>query len=303
VWEVHFEVATFCSLKCIHCSTEASSEGREHSSLPNLLRFLKFLGKFHDSRVWITGGEPLAFPGLSDVIRRIAAEESVAGVGTFTSGCLPQADGVLGALSEQGAKELRGGGLLWCYVSVYSADKSSHEKVTLVPGSHDLTTRTISNLIKARVNVRVNCPILWANWDQLEETAAFCRELGAEEIRFLRLVSHGRARDNWEKIGVTGGDQREAITTALDKLKASGPLINVSVAGFPEYWECRPFGIGAKCQAGVRLFYVNTRGEVYPCACKKQDARYVLGNLDDQDTFERLTRVDVEYRTRCLQDE
>lgn len=301
--EVHIEIISRCILECIHCSSEARVKTKRHYlPLVNIIDYIRRTCLSANTRLFLTGGEPLVLAELSEIINELGKLNGIIYLGLFTSGVLTDELGRLKAVSAERARELRQKGLIGCYLSIYSHDEHIHEDITKVHGSFQCTLESVSNLIKAGIETRVHCPVMKVNYRSLTETSLYCAEKGIKEVRFLRLVKHGRAKKNWLQIGLTEDEQKDAIVRTLKDLRALGSDIRVTVAGFPDLFDCRPFNIGRKCQAGIGLFYINWKGDIFPCACKKRDPKFVLGNIFNSPAYPNIRSCFSSCRVKCLQD-
>jgi MoaA/NifB/PqqE/SkfB family radical SAM enzyme len=302
--EVHLEIASQCFLRCVHCSTDATPQAHRYAPLSEVVTFLRVLSGQHQTSLWITGGEPLALAGVAGVVRRFSEESGVWQIGTFTSGCVQDESGKVGPLERRFVEGLKRAGLSCCYVSLYSDSAEGHEAITLVEGSFSYALRSIDVLRFCGIEVRINCPVLRMNAERLSEIASYCERIGASEVRFLRLVPHGRATGRWTELALEPVAQRIAIEFACTSLAEKGSGIRLTVAGFPDAWDCRPTDVGPRCQAGIRLFYIDCAGDVYPCACKKRDRAFRLGNVSESALSQLVaTRATSDYWTRCMQDQ
>ena len=136
----------------------------------------------------------------------------------------------------------------------------------------------------------------------IEKVIYFLNELGVKEVRYLRLVRHGRAERNWKLIGLSKNEQSTILERAIKSITKNGLKIRITVAGFPEKWDCRPFETGEKCQAGIGLYYIDSKGRVFPCACKKRNQLYFVCNIDANNIREKLFSPGKVYNVKCLQD-
>lgn len=301
--EVHIEIISRCILKCIHCSSEARVKTKRRDlPLVNIIDYVRRTCLSANTRLFLTGGEPLVLYKLSEIINELGRLNGIIYLGLFTTGVFTDELGRLKAISTERGRELRKKGLSGCYISIYSHNEHIHENITKVHGSFQCTLESVSNLIKAGIETRVHCPVMKVNYRSLTETALYCAEKGIKEVRFLRLVKHGRAKKNWSKIGLTEDEQKDAIVRTVKELYALGSNIRATVAGFPELFDCRPFNIGRMCQAGIRLFYINWKGDIFPCACKKRDPKFVLGNVFNSPTYPNIRSCFSSCRVKCLQD-
>lgn len=285
--EIHLEIIRKCFLGCIHCS---ASNPREEEALRFEYKHLQSLFDNCDPDLrfvfCLTGGEPLICPDLLTWIRQIRDSGRADRIGLFTSGLvLMGKDESPKPVSEELANQLRDEGADFSYVSLYSKWPRVHDEITKVQGSHKATLDTIRNLTKVGIEVRVHYVPMKHTIDDLPIFVTFLEDNGIAEMRFLKLVYHGSAVTTWDRIGLSIKEQRSKITDLLRRRENSDSPFRITVAGFPDLIDCRPFPTGAGCQAGKGLLYIDWKGDVYPCACTKNRREQVKFNLLTPSTF------------------
>lgn len=282
--ELHIEITKRCSLNCIHCSSnQYSNDTWTSRNFDKVYNFIEQNSSFFDFIVILTGGEPLAYKNISITIDCANKLHNVNSIGIFTSGCIVNNKHNLEEINLNQAIKLKKSGLTFCYVSLYSHIKSIHEEITKVKGSYDKTIKSINNFVRAGITTNINCPLTKLNAIKTTEFIEFCLYLKIKELRFLRLVRHGRAGDNWEQIGLTREEQKKVIKEILTENKQTEKNISISIAGFPEINNCRSLVSGRGCQAGKRLFYMDENGSIFPCASKKLDKKAELLSIKNGD--------------------
>lgn len=244
-------------------------------SIENVVSFLRNIPETKD--VFFTGGEPLLYDKLASVLGYLKENVNDISLGLFTTGIMQKNNNIC-PISEEYAQTLAENGLKVCYVSVYSHEKEKHDWITGKEGSFEATKKSIENFEKAGVEIRFNCVVTKLNKMQLADLVKLTDSLSVTEIRLLKLVKHGRATDNWEKIGVTEKEYRKAV---CDMLKAE-KRVRITASSLIDVLPCRPFKDSRKCQAGTKLLYVTYHGEVFPCASVKNNPQYIIGNLADK---------------------
>jgi MoaA/NifB/PqqE/SkfB family radical SAM enzyme len=155
-------------------------------------------------------------------------------------------------------------------------------------------------LIDAGIDVKINLVLNKYNYLELDEIIKRICGLGVKEIRLLRLVCGGRAKENWDDIGVTYRQQNEQIARILDKLDEYH--FKITIAGFPEKYPCRPFDAARKCQAGLNILYITYQGNLFPCACVKNNQKHLIGHISNDKeikTFLEKTRK-IKCHNHCL---
>jgi sulfatase maturation enzyme AslB (radical SAM superfamily) len=138
--DLRLSVIDRCNLRCTYCMPEDSLEGRG-VFLPReylltddeLLRLVRTFVSLGVSKVRLTGGEPLLRPGLTDVVRRIAAVPGVVDLALTTNGIL----------LPRLAAPLREAGLGRITVSLDSLDET---KFAALSGGHGSVSEVLNGI-------------------------------------------------------------------------------------------------------------------------------------------------------------
>ena len=294
--EIHFEIENRCLLKCRHCSSYATDAGKNMEySVDDILRFLNFFNEKTEKEIFLTGGEPLLHPQIVEIIKKIKKEIPHTKIGLFTSGIVKE-NNDLCSLSPETAKKLSECGLERCYFSIYSDCKEQHDWMTVCNGSFEKTKETIEVLEKNGIEVRFNTVVTAFNIDKLTDIIEMAKEWKISEVRFLKLICHGRASDSWTQIGVDEEVYRNIIQNIVKKEKN----IAITASGIEDVIPCRKFcGVG-ECPAGKQLWYITYRGEIFPCASVKNNDLFCIGKISDADIEKKLQKYEKGASGRML---
>lgn len=294
LYEIHAEIENRCNQNCLHCSSKLLREGESiEYSIENLSHFIKGLNS--KAHLYLTGGEPLLYLNLDTVLQKLRAAAPLLSIGVFTCGvCLDNSP-----ISQSYAQTLKSSGLEDCYVSLYHIDPIKHDTITGLSGSFEITCESIKNLQSAGIEVKGHLVLTKYNiteiHDVLKQLTTFF-----SQTRILRIVNTGNASVNWEKIGVAYHQQNQTIQEIINKIESYDHVVTIS--GFPSQLACRPFPNARKCQAGLSLFYISGKGGVYPCACTKNNDKFLLGDIRHAETVHMITQNlnPTECRDTCL---
>lgn len=274
--EIHFEIENHCLLKCRHCSSFAHLDGAiMQYSIQDIATFLKGIPEQKD--VFFTGGEPLLYPKLELLFSTLNSQLDSISLNLFTTGIL-SVDGDKNPVSKSYANKLAACGLKVCYFSIYDNDKKDHDWMTNSNGSFAMTTTSIDYLKKFGIDIRFNTVITKRNISKVNEIINLAKELGASEVRLLKLVNHGKASDNWNDLELTNEEYRAKIQEVI----AATTGIRITASSEIDIVPCRPMPGAEKCQAGSKLLYVTYEGNIYPCASVKHNPKYCMGNLKNE---------------------
>ena len=277
--EIHFEINHECLLCCRHCSSFAADNGDGmHYTIRDMKNFLML---FHQEKyIFLTGGEPLLYSGLNSVLSSLTDALQPASIGLFTTGIISN-QGRLCAIWPEYAQHLASNGLKVCYFSLYALSAPMHDWMTGIPGSFDLTLESIRNMRDHGIETRINLVVNMKNQDELHQIIALASRLGCSEVRLLKLIRHGRAKQCWEDIGLTSQTYQARVMDVLN----TNPDIRITASSCIELLPCRPFDDAQGCQAGIRLAYVTIDGDVYPCASAKNCPHCKIGNIKEVESF------------------
>src|SRR5260370_11248136 len=148
--ELKIELTQRCPLACVHCST--SSHRKQSSCLPveTVVRVLNEASELGVRKVVFTGGEPLVYEHLGEVVRtasRLGIQPTL-----YTTGIL---DNQLTPITTHAADELVGRGIARFIFSVYSAQASVHDNITRY-GTFAATSSAIDAVVQTRIPVEIH---------------------------------------------------------------------------------------------------------------------------------------------------
>lgn len=294
--EIQIEMTNRCNLNCKHCSNGIS--GVVEMKDISFEQVKAFVALAPDgTSVFLSGGEPqlLNIPVIS---KALVSNGNVSKVGMFTSGIVKDI-GVCSFVTEAESIKHYEAGLRSAFFSIYHVQDELHDAIVGQKGALAKTLQTMSNYQKAGIRVKAHLVVNQLNATSLDHIIYKLQKHGLDEVRLLRLVKTGTALAHWDLIGLGYQEQNRVITRVYNAQHNYG--IKLSFSGFPALTACRR-GIDAiGCQAGTRLLYVTVDGEVFPCACTRNDAAFKIGHISDvhffKDYFASLSNVS---RKRCL---
>lgn len=188
-----------CQCACTHCSAGTFRKNVKTAALSraDALRRLGEIVELGVPRVHFTGGEPLLWPYLAEMVR-LCSENGITAF-VETNG--------LGA-DEAKIRSLREAGAASVNVSLDSSLASEHDKGRAKEGSHSAALEAIR--LCARLGQR--CLIsayttpekIWTG--ETERLLEFAPRTGASGLRLLAAVASGNFQDSFEKITVGKAD-------------------------------------------------------------------------------------------------
>lgn len=252
--ELKIELTQRCPLACLHCST--SSHRRQSSHLPSytVIRLLREAADMGVEKVVFTGGEPLVYVSLADVI------EAAAHVGIqptlYTTGIV---DDRLTPMGTHQAVSLVAWGVKRFIFSVYSGSAAVHEGITRY-GTFAPTLAAIRAAVATGVPVEMHFVAMRRNFRHLPDVVALACGLGICRVSVLRFVPQGRGvriHPSEDLSAAEMGELADMIERSRNRHRSvsirAGSPFNVLQIGY------------TPCNAAQDVLIINHRGEIFPC--------------------------------------
>ncbi|HVR37160.1 MAG TPA: radical SAM protein [Methylomirabilota bacterium] len=182
---VIWEVTRACSLACRHCRAEAVRR-RHPLELDTAAGrgLIQQIVRAQPQQFVLTGGDPAQRPDLHELIGFSAGE----GLRVSLS---PSATPEFARADLAGLKRL---GLARISLSLDGADRETHDRFRVVPGTWDWTLRILERAREAGLPVQINTTFTRQNLQQFEAFVALLRHLRPVLWSVFQLVPTGRAR-------------------------------------------------------------------------------------------------------------
>jgi len=166
IFEAQIEITHHCNLKCIHCYIDQENPPVQ-APLDQWKAAIDLLVDQSLCMINFTGGEPLLYEGLIDLISH-----------AFSLGCQVRmfSNGNLFRSREQ-VTEFKQAGLCYFETSIYGAEAETHDSVTTVPGSFDRTIQAIQWVAETGIPVTAKTSWMSLNWRQYNQIVELARSL------------------------------------------------------------------------------------------------------------------------------
>jgi pyrroloquinoline quinone biosynthesis protein E len=249
------ELTHRCPLHCVYCSNPAELTRRsEELSTEVWSRVFREAAEAGVLQVDFTGGEPLARPDLTELVRNARAAGLY--INLITSG-LP--------LEEARLDELLQAGLDHIQLSFQGAREESANEIAGTK-AHAQKLRVLDWLKNRRVALTLNFVIHRQNLDQLPEMLALAESSSAGRIEFANVQYYGWAFQNRENLLPS----REQLDRSMEFLKRAEERLRGKIHVefvVPDYYAKYP----KACMGGwARKFVLVTpEGEALPCHAAK----------------------------------
>lgn len=233
-----------CNLKCKFCAADFENKDIEHpmSRYADVLKDMKESGI---DTIYLSGGEPLLWEGIFDVIKFGKGYEIKMTLGT---------NGTI--LNEEKAKKLNESEIDKVFVSLDHYKKEKHDFLR-GSGVFEQAVKGVKLLKDYEIYTRIDSIVWRENYQSLKEFVDFCEKLRVDEIAFAWPMKVGRATKNPEILPPE--EKYFDIGKKLKELKENSN-VKISYHRF-EYLDknCK------NCSGGEKILYINPSGEISPC--------------------------------------
>lgn len=237
------EVTTACNQKCLHCYN--IRDRKDEISFSQIRRALKEASDLGALFLSVTGGEPLIREDIWDILD-CAVKLNYATL-LYTNGIL---------IGPAEARRLKKIGIYWVDITILGASSETHDRITCLPGSFDLSMRAIKLLRENDIGVAVKTPALRENFSELAELKKKISSMGLMHI--ISPVVYPK----------DDGDE--------DPLRHR--LTDEQMRDYYRFYEpasrINPFG-EFSCDLGRVMLAISAKGDVHPCLC----VPYSVGNI------------------------
>ena len=273
---IFFELTHNCNLACLHCGSDCVKD-TQTSDLPQstILGVLDEIRNKYDSHritVVLSGGEPLCYPDVFGLGRRITEREFAWGM--VTNGY---------AWTPDKIEQARLAGLQSITVSLDGFEED-HNWLRGHPKSFARAVNTINMLIKNpfyQVMDVITC-VNKRSLARLDNFYDYIRKLGVKKWRLFTISPIGRAADHPE-LSLASDEFIDLLEKIKEFRQRDDLEVSYSESGYlgPAY-ESAVRDHRYFCQAGISVAGIMVNGDIL--ACPNIDRRFAQGNIH-QDSF------------------
>lgn len=252
------EITNACNMKCKHCMNSSGKNAKGGLEKENALKLIDELYENKTEEIYISGGEPLLYPYIDEVI--LHANSLGIKVTLATNAFeIPKHLEVIKKGVQLVSISLDGIGL-------------THDNFRGIPGAFDNCVNVFKLLKENNVKTRISAMIWKENIDQLEEMISIAKSYGVSKINLAFLIPTGRAKND-DTIQLPAGKYKEMVDV---------------VAKLRENYKSDDFDIELRrntvldkdsidCPGGGNLIHINVNGKVSPCSW--------IAKLDENNKF------------------
>lgn len=257
--ELFVEVTNYCLQSCVHCSSCAGPTVCEYIPLPSIQRLIDETIPLGLESFTISGGEPLLYPWLADLMDYVHSKNVK--LSLYTCGVMKDGNGYLSAISDDMIDVIVKRCPEKMIFSVQGGSSQIHEQVSGIAGSFALTLQSIEKAVKRGLEVELHFVPMTINALDIEKVVAIADYFAIKKVSILRLVPQGRVQDEIVLPPAAG----LALKERVEELRQKYPQITLRL-GAP--FSCVNL-TGNNCSAAQNKLLISATGEIYPCEAFK----------------------------------
>jgi radical SAM protein with 4Fe4S-binding SPASM domain len=252
---VHWEITYRCNERCTHCYLDVmppSSQVPGELNTEEAKRVVDELANLGALTITFSGGEVFLRKDIFE-ISDYARRKGFA-IRFFTNGIL---------IKPEIADKIAAVKPVVVELSVYGRDAATHDSITQVPGSWDLTMRAVHLLLERKIRCIIKTPVMKENIHQINDLRQMAKELGITFQYDLTIIP-----------------KHTGDLTPLKHRPSDDQLLNfLRERVSPETWHLYPQNDDFRfCSIGMNSLSVSPYGEIYTCV----GARVSAGNVRQQ---------------------
>ena len=250
-----------CNHSCYHCFRPVTNY-TERLNVENLSLLAERLCDSTIKNVRFTGGEPLLFKGLIQIVKVFSVKGFNVSIGTNAT--LLDAS-LLNMLKDAGLKEI--------WTTIHSQDPYLHNKLCCNKKALYKTESAISNCLRLGIKTCVNFPVSKYNRHDLLHTISYLQKIGVDRIKILRITPMGKAADtSFEHLN---NDEWNEIIHEIANQDYSN--FNIKVQG------CSPLSDNeGNCNIfPIKHLNVSPQGKISPCCLMNNSPDYEIGDITE----------------------
>lgn len=290
--EISIEIIRKCPNKCLHCSSFSNEKCSEIIPFELFKKVVVDAKKLGLETVCFSGGEPFLHPDIVRMIEYVYNQ----GINSYiySAGIYIDDKNIRGPIPQKIFNEIANKVTKIIY-NIEAVEKETYNIIMGTQGCFEFLKESIYRAVTTGITVEGHFVPNKINKNQIEQTLKYCTELGVSKVSFLRLVKHGRAKENSDKL-LLSKEELVDIEQRLLRIKTRNTYnIRIGVPLLGETEECH-------CEAANGKLNIRYDGKVFPCEVFKNNqveplVEYEPGNIFEQ-SIEKIY-VNSEYLNKA----
>ena len=275
--EISIEIIRKCPNRCVHCSSLSSEDCTEIIPFEIFKKVVDGAKNLGLKTICFSGGEPFLHPDITAMVQYVYRNGLQCYI--YSSGIYMDSMKNRSSIPNKILESIQGK-VTKIIFNIEATDEATYDAIMGTQGCMIYLKRSIESAIKVGIVVEGHFVPMKYNMNQLESVIDYCEKLGVNKVSFLRLVMHGRALSNKEKL-ILSDEEMERVNEQLMKLHKSKSLY--MRIGVPLLGETKE----VHCEAANGKLNIRYDGNVYPCEVFKNNRITKLDEIKPDNIFEK----------------
>lgn len=263
--ELTLELTRKCFQDCSYCSSNSSYADDTKLSFGTVKRLLDEFVILGGRHVELSGGEPLAYEGVYEIIEYASRKRLK--VHLFTSAYIPGVQ-----IDFDGLRKVHR-----IFVNLQAPNSVIHDYLTQSPGSFNRAIRFIRECKKRGKWVGTHFVPMSANIDEIDEYAELAKLLKLNNVSLLRFVEQGRGRKNVLSLN---NDEILHLFSIIEKYRRNKSFEFKIGCPLDFGFIYKKSRTAIPCKSGISRCVIRPNGSVIPCPAFKDSTEFVASNVN-----------------------
>lgn len=251
-----------CNLHCVHCYAKSTIDQNQVFPPEVFFRMIDEFAMMGGTKLFLTGGEPLLYPNLEDII--VHAKRRHLFIYLSTNGF---------AVTREKAERLVTLGIGAVNFSVDGSNADTHDMFRGKQGSFSRTLTAIDDFILHGIPCATQTTLHLGNLNQGAEIVNMLRTRGVRNCYFVRMMPVGRGKMNTNFIPTLEQYRISRLEEYKNRRLHYGENVHPKKANKGNKL--------VRCSAGISQLYIRADGACYPCP-SLESTEFYLGKYPDQ---------------------
>ena len=275
--ELLIEITNKCPFCCIFCSSFSSIKKNKFIESSDFYKIINDARDLGFEIIQLSGGEPFLHPEINKFIDFILKKGLFLEI--YTCGNIYQ-DGKTFPIQDNILLKYKKNPKLSLRFNFQTINEEIFRKLTnSSKGLKNLGT-SIKKCVKYGINTEVHIIPTSLNLTQIDSTIHYLlNELNITHVKILRLILHGRAQENFEKLIFSEKDLNQVILNINKKYQISEVEIGTAFSNLSN--SCR------ECQAAKYKYMITVDLKIFPCTAFKNKTNLYV-KINDKTSLKKI---------------
>lgn len=275
--ELLIEITNKCPFNCIFCSSNSNIHKNKFIKKEKFFKIIRDAKTLGIEIIQLSGGEPFLHPNILEFIRFILDADLFLEI--YTCGNIYR-EGKYLPIPESNLANFKNNPNLTLRFNFQTIDKGIFREITGNNFGMDNLICSIKNCKKYKINTEVHIIPNCLNIRELDDIIKFLlKDLNISHIKILRLILHGRAIKNYEKLVFDEDDLYYTLSTLKRKYINSQVEIGTAFSNYSN--SCKT------CQAAKKKYMITSGLKLFPCTAFKNKTNCYI-KINDKLSFKKI---------------